>query len=173
MEGLTGCASDPAAGLALEALPYWISPHCQQLFCTPRPWPVQVLHSTRHHDRLCTVTMHNSALLWSILPLKSCPMFNTTSVPLRLDLLHLAIGSTSLKVQPHGTDFPSLNSAAGGTQGVEERLLRHNWSKGEHRRGTETTGKWHQWEECRKEGESVDKITEVRKRILFHTQARK
>lgn len=46
MEGLTGYASDPAAQLALEALPYLISALCQQLFCTPHPWPIQVPHGT-------------------------------------------------------------------------------------------------------------------------------
>lgn len=61
-------------------------------------------------------------------------MSKTPSVPLRLDLLQLAIGSTSLKVQPHGLDVPSLNSAAGGTQRVEKRLLRHKWNKTEHSR---------------------------------------
>lgn len=76
--------------------------------------------------------------------LKSCPMSNMPPVPLRLDLLQLATGSTSFKVQPHGPDVPSLNSAAGRTRGVEKRLLRHEWSKGQHSRETETAGKWHQ-----------------------------
>lgn len=71
-------------------------------------------------------------------------MSNTPSVPLRLDSLQLATGSNSHKVQPSGPDVPSLNSAAGGTQGVEKRLLRHKWSKGQHSRQTETAGKWHQ-----------------------------
>lgn len=111
--------------------------HSTSLACPSTPQyttPRQALHC--HDAQQCLALKYSSV--------KNLPMFNTTSVPLRLDLLHLATGSTSLKVQPHGTDFPSLNSAAGGTQGVEERLLRHKWSKGEHSRGTETAGKWHQ-----------------------------
>lgn len=75
---------------------------------------------------------------------KLAPMSNMPSVPLRLDSLQLATGSTSFRVQPCAPDAPSLNSAAGRTKGVQKMLLRHKWSKGQHSRGTETAGKWHQ-----------------------------
>lgn len=98
-------------------------------------------------------------------------MSNTPSVPLRLDSLQLATGSTSSKAQPCAPHVPSLNSAAGSTKGDEKSLLRYKRSKGQHSRGQRVS--------CTSEKNAERKerawtgLGDLRKKVFIHTQARK
>lgn len=159
--------TDPAARLALEALPYF-QPFINNHFASSAyPSTSQYMvprQALQHHNAQHHLAPKHSSSIRYMKALKSCPMSNTSSVPVSLGLVQLAIGSTSLVVQPYGPPRWSLPSpwwqaghegSGKGCWGTSTSGARDNRAGGQRARGRASVRR------MQKKGEKADRILEV------------